>query len=53
MCNEKDECICEKLTLFDMYSSNYPSHSERCMKCGKIINQIKAEYILNRPIGRK
>lgn len=40
-------CICEHLTIFDTYVSDYPDNSNRCNRCGKVIDKIKMERILN------
>ncbi len=47
---EAINCQCKDLTIFDVYSTQYPQCADRCRKCGKVIDKIKTEYILNNPL---
>ncbi len=45
-----DNCQCKSLTIFETYPTDYPLCGDRCRICGKIIDKVKMEYILNKPL---
>jgi len=49
----EENCQCKNLTIFDIDPSLLHPGRERCLKCGKLINEEKSEWILSKPFRKE